>query len=66
MAKAPPSKDIVTINEQLTVNRYNDGFMVEYSGQEAQGDYRTQKLICDNEKRVLELLSGLFVLPLVE
>lgn len=65
MAKAP-SKGIVRINEQILVNRYNNGFMVEFSGQDAQGDYRTQKLICDNENRVYELLSGLFVLPLVE
>lgn len=65
MAKTA-SKEIVFINESLTVNRYNNGFMVEYSGQDAKGDYRTQKLVCDDEKAVLELLSGLFVLPLVE
>lgn len=65
MAKAP-SKDIVKINEQITVNRYTNGFMVEYSGQDAQGDYRTEKLICDNEQRVCELLTGLFALPMVE
>jgi hypothetical protein len=66
MAKAPPSKEIVCINEQITVNRYTNGFMVEYSGQDAQGDYRTQKLVCDTNDRVLELLDGLFALPLVE
>lgn len=65
MAKTP-SKEIVFINETINVNRYNNGFMIEYSGQDAKGDYRTQKLVCDDEKRVLELLSGLFVLPLVE
>jgi len=60
------SKDIVAINEQITINRYNNGYMVEYSGQDAQGDYRTSKLICDTEPRVIELLTGLFALPLVE
>jgi len=66
MAKAPPSKDIVTINETISINRYSNGFMVEYSGQDAQGDYRTQKLVCNDEKRVHELLDGLFALTLVE
>lgn len=65
MSKAK-SKEIVSINEQITINRYTNGYMVEYSGQDAQGDYRTQKLICDNENRVCELLTGLFALPLVE
>lgn len=65
MAKVA-SKDITTINESITINRYSNGFMVEYSGQDAKGDYRTQKIVCNDEARVHELLSGLFVLPLVE
>lgn len=65
MAKAT-SKDIVAINETISINRYSNGFMVEYSGQDAKGDYRTQKIVCNDEGRVQELLSGLFVLPLVE
>jgi len=65
MAKAP-SKEIVSINEQISISRYSNGFMVEYSGQDAKGDYRTQKIVCTDEARVHELLTGLFALPLVE
>lgn len=60
------SKDITSINESISVNRYSNGFMIEYSGQDATGDYRTVKVVRNTEAEVLATLTELFALPLTD
>lgn len=46
-----------SINESLTVNRYDNGYMVEASGQCHMGDWKTVKVICNTEEELLAVIK---------
>lgn len=49
---------ISSVSEQITLNRYDNGWMVEVNGQdkEAQG-WRTVKIICNTEQELLAIVK---------
>ena len=49
------SDKLIKINESYTVNRYDNGFMVEASGRNKKGDYVTDKILCNTLDEVLIL-----------
>jgi hypothetical protein len=48
---------LTKINESYTVNRYDNGFMVEASGRNKKGDYVTAKILCNTLDEVLALVK---------
>jgi hypothetical protein len=48
---------LVKINESLTINRYDNGFMVEASGRNKKGDYINAKIVCNTLDEVLALVK---------
>ena len=46
---------LTKINESYTVNRYDNGFMVEAGGRNKKGDYVTAKILCNTLDEVLIL-----------
>ena len=49
---------LVKVNESITVNRYDNGWMVEVSGEDLTGDeWPSKKIICSDLKNVLTLLE---------
>ena len=34
------------VNESITINRYDNGFMVEVSGRDGESDWKTAKVLC--------------------
>jgi hypothetical protein len=48
---------LTKVNESYTVNRYDNGFMVEASGRNKKGDYVTAKILCNTLDEVLALVK---------
>jgi hypothetical protein len=51
------SDKLTKVNESYTVNRYDNGFMVEASGRNKKGDYVTAKILCNTLDEVLALVK---------
>ena len=45
------------VNESITVNRYDNGYMVEVSGRDDEGDWKTVKLLCATEDEMIQVLK---------
>jgi hypothetical protein len=45
------------VNESFTVNRYDNGFMIEVSGRDEENDWKTVKLLCSSEAELLEIIK---------
>jgi hypothetical protein len=60
MVKSKLSK----VNDSYTVNRYDNGFMVEVSGRDSEGDYKTSKVLCNTEEDLLTVIKQINSLEL--
>lgn len=47
---------LIRVNEQCTINMYDNGFMVEASGRNKKGDYVTAKILCSTLDEVLAIV----------
>ena len=47
---------LTKINESYTINRYDNGFMVEAGGRNKKGDYVTAKILCNTVDEVVGLV----------
>lgn len=52
------------VNESFTINRYDNGFMVEVGGRDENDDWKTCKVVCNTEEEVIALVKESFTLPL--
>jgi len=48
---------LVKVFENFTVNRYDNGWMVEVSGRDKNSDNKTMKIVCNTEDEVLTLVK---------
>lgn len=48
---------LAKVNESFTVNRYDNGFMIEVSGRDEENDWKTVKLLCNTEAELLEVIK---------
>ena len=55
MAKKRNKLDIV--NESITINRYDNGFMVEVGGREKENDWKSAKILCTTEAEMLDVVK---------
>ena len=44
------------VNESITVNRYDNGFMVEVGGRDKENDWKTAKVLCSTEAEMLDVV----------
>lgn len=51
------SQKLTKVNESFTVNRYDNGWMVEVSGKDSEGDWKTAKILCNTEAELLEVIK---------
>lgn len=51
------STKLAKVNESFTVNRYDNGFMIEVSGKDHNDDWKTSKLMCSTEEELIELVK---------
>lgn len=52
------------VNESFTINRYDNGFMVDIGGRDEENEWATCKIICNTEAEVVEFVKEAFTLPL--
>ena len=45
------------VNESFTVNRYDNGYMIEVSGRDEENDWKTVKLLCSSEDELLAIIK---------
>ena len=45
------------VNESITVNRYDNGWMVEVSGKDKKDDWKTAKVMCNTEEELLSIIK---------
>jgi hypothetical protein len=45
------------VNESFTINRYDNGFMVEVSGRDKENDWKTCKVLCTTEADLFEVVK---------
>jgi hypothetical protein len=50
-------KKLAKVNDSFTINRYDNGWMVEVSGKDSSGDWKTCKVMCQSEQELLDLVS---------
>jgi len=50
-------KKLAKVNENITVNRYDNGWMVEVSGKDSESDWKTAKILCNTEDEMLAVIK---------
>lgn len=45
------------VNESITVNRYDNGWMVEVSGKDSDSEWKTAKILCSTEEEMLDVVK---------
>jgi len=44
------------VNDSFTINRYDNGFMVEISGRDDDNDWKSSKILCNSEEELLDII----------
>jgi hypothetical protein len=55
---------LTKVNENISINRYDNGWMVEIGGRNKKEDWATTKTLCNSEQEVLDLIKEWNTLPL--
>ena len=45
------------VSESITINRYDNGYMVEVTGRDDDNDWKTSKVICNTEEEMLTVVK---------
>ena len=48
---------LAKVNESLTINRYDNGYMIEVGGRDAESDWKNCKILCTNEEELFEVIK---------
>jgi hypothetical protein len=50
-------KKLSKVNESFTINRYDNGFMIEISGRDNENDWKNCKVMCSTEAELFEVIK---------
>lgn len=48
---------LAKVNESITINRYDNGFMVEVGGRDDDNDWKNCKILCNTEAEMLAVVQ---------
>lgn len=48
---------LAKVNESISINRYDNGWMVEVGGRDNDNEWKTAKLICATEEEMLAVVK---------
>ena len=48
---------LAKVNESITINRYDNGFMVEVGGRDEDSEWKTAKVLCATEDEMLAVVQ---------
>jgi hypothetical protein len=51
------SDKLAKVNESITINRYDNGFMVEVGGRDDDNEWKTAKVLCTTEDEMLAVVQ---------
>ena len=54
---------LVKVNDSFSVNRYDNGWMLEIGGADKKGDWQTTKTLCNTEAEVIDLIKEYNTIP---
>ena len=59
MAKVVGTKldKLAKVNDSFTINRYDNGWMVEVGGRDKKEDWKNSKILCNTEEELLDLIK---------
>lgn len=44
-------------NESFTINRYDNGFMIEVGGRDEENDWKNCKILCSTKEELFEVIN---------
>ena len=47
---------LAKVNENITINRYDNGWMVEVGGRDEENDWKTAKILCNTEEEMIAVV----------
>jgi hypothetical protein len=50
-------KKLAKVNESITINRYDNAWMVEVGGRDKDNDWKNCKVVCNTEEELIALLK---------
>ena len=50
-------KKLTKVNESFTVNRYDNGFMMEIGGRDRDNEWKTAKVLCSTEEELFAVIK---------
>lgn len=48
---------LAKVNESITINRYDNGWMVEVGGRDSDNEWKNCKIVCNTEEEVLDVVK---------
>ena len=48
---------LTKVNESITLNRYDNGWMVEVGGRDKKQEWKTAKIMCNTEEELLAVIK---------
>jgi hypothetical protein len=57
---------LVKVNDSFTVNRYDNGWMVEIGGRNKKDDWANTKTLCNTEAELVDLVKEYNSIPVAE
>lgn len=48
---------LAKVNESITINRYDNGWMVEVGGRDGENDWKNCKILCNTEEEMLSVVK---------
>lgn len=57
---------LTKVNDSFTVNRYDNGWMVEIGGRNKKDDWANTKTLCNTEAELVELIKEYNSIPVAE
>ena len=48
---------LAKVNESFTINRYDNGYMIEVGGRDNDNDWKTAKVMCNTEEELLAVIK---------
>ena len=57
---------LVEVNDSLTINRYDNGYMVEVGGRDPKGDWKSTRISVSSINEAIDLVTEFSEFPLNE
>ena len=48
---------LAKVNESISINRYDNGYIVEVGGRDDESEWKTAKILCNSEQDMLDVVQ---------